>query len=425
MHAGKGLQSARFVCLNDMLSTEYKTIDYYIGVHATTMGATPCIIVNGPVRNECSLNCHTGALGSGSRANACIGRTVKLVLKVIGKAELGGTESTTLGTPMKYTFCVSENEHLLNEINNEYGDKMDWKPLQNRSSVTMVTVTSGPHQVTDFLERSADGVVDLLARSMVTSYNWYAPFINECILFLSPEHIRTLSAGGVRSKEDLANRLWRRCNILFVSAYAAIIRTQLPNLPILAFFIGNFLRLIGSLANLLGFGGLGKVLPKFNSPRSLYIVVTGGEAGKFSSFCPGFGVGKPGMPTYGLSKGVTKPVQDSLTASQVLNRFEELKVEKFAPIIDEIYLGNTKKKESFPISARSGISDMKGTIGLVDISKPMGSIFLDRMQERFEKQFPMLQVKRYCKETFSRPAKKSLVDKITSECDYVIQALAD
>ena len=50
------------------------------------------------------------ALSSGRRANACIGRAVKLIMQNVGGAKLGMTESTTLGTPMKYSMCFAEWE---------------------------------------------------------------------------------------------------------------------------------------------------------------------------------------------------------------------------------------------------------------------------------------------------------------------------
>lgn len=66
------------------------------------MGGTPAVVVSGPVRNEAGINYQTGVLGSGTRANASIGRTLKLILHNIGGARLGGTESTTIGGPTKY-----------------------------------------------------------------------------------------------------------------------------------------------------------------------------------------------------------------------------------------------------------------------------------------------------------------------------------
>merc|ERR1711991_435213 len=69
-----------------MLSKEFNLH----GVHATTMGATPMIIVNGEIIERAKLNFKHGALGSGSRSNACVGRCIKLILQNVGKAKLGG-----------------------------------------------------------------------------------------------------------------------------------------------------------------------------------------------------------------------------------------------------------------------------------------------------------------------------------------------
>lgn len=60
------------------------------GVSATTMGATPCTIVSGPIRAAAGINSGLGVLGSGNRANAVVGRAVKLVLQNVGGARLGG-----------------------------------------------------------------------------------------------------------------------------------------------------------------------------------------------------------------------------------------------------------------------------------------------------------------------------------------------
>ena len=54
-----------------MVTINVSSVDPAFGIHgvsATTMGATPCMIVNGPVRHTCEFNYKTGALGSGTRA---------------------------------------------------------------------------------------------------------------------------------------------------------------------------------------------------------------------------------------------------------------------------------------------------------------------------------------------------------------------
>jgi hypothetical protein len=62
-------------------------------------------------------------------------------------------------------------------------------------------------------------------------------------------------------------------------------------------------------------------------------------------------------------------------------------------------------------------------IGLLDISKPRGNVFLDRLAELFAARG--LEVKRYAKPTFTKPAPVDLRHEITTTCDVVIEALAD
>jgi len=63
------------------------------------------------------------------------------------------------------------------------------------------------------------------------------------------------------------------------------------------------------------------------------------------------------------------------------------------------------------------------TVGLLDISKPRGDKFLDRLEERLVEQG--LRVERYMKPTFSKPAPIDLRHEISTKCDVVIEALAD
>ena len=63
------------------------------------------------------------------------------------------------------------------------------------------------------------------------------------------------------------------------------------------------------------------------------------------------------------------------------------------------------------------------TIGLLDISKARGDVFLDRIETHLNNLG--LSTKRYKKPTFARIAPTSLQQQISSECDVVIEALAD
>ncbi len=62
-------------------------------------------------------------------------------------------------------------------------------------------------------------------------------------------------------------------------------------------------------------------------------------------------------------------------------------------------------------------------VGLLDISKPRGNVFLDRMEERLTDLG--VDVRRYAKPTFTKPAPADLRYEIATQCRVVIEALAD
>ncbi len=63
------------------------------------------------------------------------------------------------------------------------------------------------------------------------------------------------------------------------------------------------------------------------------------------------------------------------------------------------------------------------TVGLLDISKPRGDVFLDQIESKLTELGST--VKRYAKPTFAKPAPVDLRHQIAIECDAVIEALAD
>jgi hypothetical protein len=62
-------------------------------------------------------------------------------------------------------------------------------------------------------------------------------------------------------------------------------------------------------------------------------------------------------------------------------------------------------------------------IGLLDISKPRGDVFLDRIEARLRERGAG--VERYRKPTFTKPAPPDLRQQIAVHCDAVVEALAD
>ena len=65
-------------------------------------------------------------------------------------------------------------------------------------------------------------------------------------------------------------------------------------------------------------------------------------------------------------------------------------------------------------------------IGLLDISKAGGSIFLDRIEQLLKERYGVSEVIRTMKPTFTKPAPDSVISKLLeAKCDAVIEALAD
>lgn len=82
--------------------------------------------------------------------------------------------------------------------------------------------------------------------------------------------------------------------------------------------------------------------------------------------------------------------------------------------------------EMEPIDRRpaSRLDDLEGRVlGLLDISKPRGDVFLDRLHELLEERGA--KVRRYAKPTHAKPAPLDLREVIADECEAVVEALAD
>src|SRR5437899_147420 len=80
------------------------------GVSATTNAPSPLVIVNGPIRARLEINSGAGVFGPGWRANATIGRAVRLVCLNLGGARPGVVSMSTFAHPGRYTYCIGEHE---------------------------------------------------------------------------------------------------------------------------------------------------------------------------------------------------------------------------------------------------------------------------------------------------------------------------
>ena len=118
------------------------------GLLATTWFSGPVIVVNGPITRAIGMNSGINALGPGNRANATIGRALQLVIRNVGGGRPGEIDRATLGQPGKYTFCFAEHEDAY------------WEPMHVERGYRAEQNT-----VTLFAGEGVRGIVDQLSRT--------------------------------------------------------------------------------------------------------------------------------------------------------------------------------------------------------------------------------------------------------------------
>jgi peroxiredoxin len=244
------------------------------GVMATTMGASPVLVVNGPARYRIGMNMQLGALGQGNRANATIGRAVRLAVRNIGGAKPGGTERSTLGNPMKFTMCFAEWE-----------ERNPWQPLHvergfgpEDSVVTAFTMSSGPVLMVDQDSRSARQLAGSFGLCLESAFHPKSHYVTDTLIVICPEHVDTLFRDGY-TKADIRARIQevtaRPIRELVEDGTSAV----------------GFRR---AAAEGMSAEALERRLPKFRREEDIHVVVAGSSAGKFSGAFHGWAIGEIG-----------------------------------------------------------------------------------------------------------------------------------
>ena len=149
-------------------------------ITASTAGAAVLVVVNGPVALELGLNSGVSVFGPGNRANATIGRAVRLVIGNVTGAAPGVLDKATLGHPGKYTWCIAEAE-----------DISPWEPLHVERGLDAgqgtVTIFAGlsPIQTDNGESVRPEDILDSFTDAMFAA----GPQQGETVVVLSPEHV--------------------------------------------------------------------------------------------------------------------------------------------------------------------------------------------------------------------------------------------
>jgi hypothetical protein len=163
---------------------------YFESVVRSTGGFAFPMVVNGPIRNEIGMNYQGNAMGPGNRANATIGRFLRMAIINLGGSWPGINDLSIQGNPTKYTFCFAENE-----------EASPWEPFHvsmgYQPTESTISIFSGCWSLlghTDSLDIIAQGIAKF-------------PWRNGAIVLIDPGWASELKKQGL-NKEDVEEYVW-------------------------------------------------------------------------------------------------------------------------------------------------------------------------------------------------------------------------
>jgi peroxiredoxin len=250
------------------------------GVQATTHFAAPLVLINGPVRNGLGFWSKQNVFSNVARANSSLGRALQLILLNIGGGRPDGIDMSAQGNSGKFSQCIAENE-----------EENPWEPFhvdrgfkRDESSLTLFAAEP-PRGVSEHKAQRGDVLLRAICSTLATVWSYRLCMNNEAMVVLCPEHARTLQRDKF-TKHSVRQFLFENTGIP-LRYYAE------PDGGEATQFTASYreIRIQGE-----------PCYQKFRSPESIFLVVAGGTAGKFSSVLGSWAAGPGG------SQLVTYPI---------------------------------------------------------------------------------------------------------------------
>ena len=238
------------------------------GVSTTTNFHSPLFVINGPARKALDINCAAGVFGPGWRANATIGRALRLIVANLGGASARTMSMSTMAHPGRYTYCIGEHEEASpwDSLAVEHG-------FAPEESTVAAFAAEAPHGVYDHRSLRAEDLLITISRSLEVISHHKSTHHGDTLVVLSPEHASTIAGDGW-SKADMREFLWHRLR--------KPVSELIPGLDggdgLPAHVMAKFPHPETDAT----------LIPKFREPGNLKFVVAGGTAGRFTAVIPGW-----------------------------------------------------------------------------------------------------------------------------------------
>ena len=187
-----------FPVLTTTLQTLEEEKNFVHMASASTSSPAILMVLNGPIRDQIGANYKDGLLGPGNRANAVLGRAIRLCFMNGFDARPGTLDRGTLGNPSKYTLCFAENE-----------EDSPWDPMhvsrgfdRDDSTVT-VAVAYNPITVNAAYGHTGESVLMAIADTLKSASMAFR-YPSQWVLVIGPEHAITLNDDNW-SRKDIQN----------------------------------------------------------------------------------------------------------------------------------------------------------------------------------------------------------------------------
>ena len=232
----------------------------YHGAATSTGGSAVTMVVNGPIARSIGINAKENLLGPGIRANATIGRALRLIMMNAINTRPGKLDRSTIGSPGKFSQCFAENEA-----------ESPWEPFhvergfQPEESTVTVFPSEGSIQVYNQLSNTAEQLLLPFADVMGNLGSMNIAGQCQLIVVFGGEHCVTLQKSGW-SKPRIRDYLYEKS------------RRKLSDI-----------KAAGRLAGPVKPGDDGKWRHPVASPEDILVVAAGGSAGSFSAVLMGWG----------------------------------------------------------------------------------------------------------------------------------------
>jgi hypothetical protein len=171
------------------------------GVQGTMHGVAPLMIVNGPYAKSVGVHGGNGCFGPGFRANATIGRAIRLMLMNLGGGIAGVGSATVFATPLRYTACLAENV-----------ERSPWETLAvsggygAEDDVITCAMVESPRLCYDDANQAPERLLAGIADSMTALGSWNMHVRSDMVVAMSPEHATICSTAGL-SRNDVHRTL--------------------------------------------------------------------------------------------------------------------------------------------------------------------------------------------------------------------------